>query len=97
MNRLIQRLVEEGPPDIDIGPYLGPVEFTRDVRDILDHALFLKRQAEQAGALSPGIIGDVPGSVVNRAMLRLAVEELDNETMVDRTIKRLNRVMHSIW
>jgi len=99
--RIVRRLLEEPDNDpLDIGPlerYTGPVEFNTDVKDILDHALFLKSQAEQAGALSPAVIGDVSSAVLNRPLLRIACEELDDEVLVDRTIKRLRRACHSIW
>jgi len=98
---IIRHLLEEPEDDpLGIGPldrYTGPVEFNTDVKDILDHALFLKSQAEQAGALNPNVIGDINTYNLNRAFLRLACEELDNEHQVDLALKRLRRAMHSIW
>jgi len=98
---VVTRLLEE--PDVDplgIGPldnYLGPVAFNTDVKDILDHALFLKSQAEQAGALNPNVIGKISARDLHRAFLRLACEELDDEYQVDLAVKRLRRAMHSVW
>lgn len=99
---IVRRLIEEEPNNDPLGigsldRYTGPVGFNNDVKDILDHALFLKSQCEQAGALSPAVIGNIPEHVVNRALLRIACEELDDEAQVNTAIHRLRRNMHSIW
>jgi hypothetical protein len=100
-DRVVHRLIEEPEDDpLGIGPldqYAGPIEFNHDVKDILDHALFLKQQCEQAGALNPRVIGEFASSDLHRAFLRLACEELDDEVRVDLAVKRLRRHMHSIW
>lgn len=96
--RLLREAQENDP--LDIGPldrYTGPIEFERDVRDILDQALFLKQQAENAGALNPGVIGNYPVKTIHRALLRIACEELDDEKQVNVVTQRLRRVMHSLW
>lgn len=98
---MVARLLEEPDNDpLDIGSlehYAGPLAFNTDVKDILDHALFLMSQAEQAGILNPDVIGDVSSRNLHRAFLRLACEELDDEVQVDLAIKRLRRAMHDIW
>lgn len=99
---VIVRHLLEGTEDdpLGIGPldhYAGPIEFDTDVKDILEHARFLKSQAEQAGALNPHVVGDINSHNLNRAFLRLACEELDDEQQVDLAIKRLRRAMHSMW
>jgi hypothetical protein len=98
---VIRHLLEE-PDDEPLGmnplePYVGPVEFNHDVKAILDHALLLKQQAEQAGALNPAIIGDANSQDVHRALLLIACEDFLDDRWVDRTIKRLKREMHSVW
>lgn len=100
-HRVLARLLEEPDNDpLDIGSleqYAGPLAFNTDIKDILDHALFLKSQAEQAGALNPTVIGNFSPAVLHRAFLRLASEELVGEHQVDLAIKRLRRAMHSVW
>lgn len=100
-HRVMARLLEEPDNDpLDIGSleqYAGPLAFNTDVKDILDHALFLKSQAEQAGALNPTVIGNLAPRDLHRAFLRLACEELDDEYQVDLAVKRLRRAMHAIW
>ena len=97
----VNRLLEEPDDDpLNIGPldrYVAPVAFNTDIKDILEHALFLKSQCQEAGALSPGVIGNISPRDLNRAFLRLACEELDDEYQVDTAIKRLRRNMTSIW
>ena len=97
----VSRLLESPEDDpLNLGPleqYTQPVEFNRDVRDILDHALFLKSQAEQAGALNMTEIGSIKSRDLHRAFLRLACEELDDEYQVDLAVKRLRRAMNHIW
>ena len=101
------RLLEEPEADpLGIGPldrYTGPVEFNNNIKDIIEHAHYLKHQAAQAGALNlllrPNSIGSVPNPAdIDRAFLLIAVEHYDDELrMPGIYAQRLKREMHSIW
>lgn len=90
---------------MDIGPlerYTGPVEFNQNVRDILDHALFLKQQAEQAGALQSlvtmyGTNKQFSTRDIDRAFLILAIQDFEDEPVPEKIAQRLRRLMHSVW
>jgi hypothetical protein len=97
-DKVVRHLLEQSDPDnVPIEHYLGPAAFQSDVKDILDHALFLKRQCEEAGVLTPNVLGQFDMPTVHRALLRIAAEELEGEVRVDTMIKRLRRYMHSYW
>lgn len=97
---VIRRLLEEQDDPADFGalePYLGPVEFDNNVKDILNHARLLKEQAEQAGALAHVLRAYKPLDV-DRAFLTIAVEQYNDELRAPGQIaRRLKREMHSIW
>jgi hypothetical protein len=99
--RLVRHLTEEPDNDpLDFGPlepYAGPIAFNSDVKSILDHALLLKTQAEQAGALHPNVIGNANQQDIHCALLMIACEEFIGDRYIDRTVKRLKRAMHSVW
>lgn len=93
---------------MDIGPlerYTGPVAFNASIKDILEHAEFLKQQAEQAGALN--LVRQPPGKLrsprsdrdIDRAFLLIAVRQiLEQEEHAPQKIAQvLEREMHSIW
>lgn len=108
--QIVRRLLE-APENLDdpsaIGPipaYIAPGAFQGNVKDILDHAMFLKEQAEQAGAL--GVIEKRSGPLfkdspkdIDRAFLLIAVRQiLEEEELKPRKIAQvLEREMHSIW
>lgn len=94
----------------DIGPldhYTGPISFNTDIKEILDHAQFLKSQAEQADVLelvmsSNSLRGDNLASGpdiqdVHQALLIIACEEFLDNRRVDVAYKRLKRLMGSTW
>ena len=108
--RIIRHLLEEPNADdpLGLGPldrYTGPVQFNQDVKDILEHAQFLKQQAEQAGALAlimrPNTLTKQEYSAkdIHRAFLLLACRQLlEQEEIRPRKIAQvLEREMHSIW
>lgn len=105
--RVIRHLLEE-PEDEPFGldplkPYLGPLEFDANIKDIVEHARMLKEQAAQAGALAvlqhTNSSGRPPLPVdIDRAFLLIAVEQYGNEFRMPQIYaKRLKREMHSIW
>lgn len=104
---VIRQLLEEQDDDpLGIGPlgrYLEPVGFSNNVKDILDHAQFLKQQAQEAGALNVLLHSNSSGrqpspADIDKAFLIIAIEHLQNElTMPDVYARRLKREMHSIW
>ena len=105
--RVIQHLLEE-PDDEPLGmnplePYVGPVEFNSNIKDIIEHARMLKQQATEAGALATlqhtNSSGRPPLSVdIDRAFLLIAVEQYNDEfRMPEIYARRLKREMHSIW
>lgn len=106
--RIVRHLIEEPEDDpLGIGPldrYTGPVAFNASIKDILEHAEFLKQQAEQAGALNlirqPGNLR-TPRSDrdIDRAFLLIAVRQiLEQEEHAPQKIAQvLEREMHSIW
>lgn len=103
---VVRHLIEEPedpPPDLNvdipnIGHYAGPVEFDQHVRDILDYARSLKKQAEEAGAFAMFRVRSFRPMDIDRAFLTIAVEKY-NEEMVQpaKIAKILRREMHSIW
>lgn len=93
---------------MNIGPldrYVAPVAMNTNIKDILEHALFLKQQAEQAGALAliqrPNSLTRMEHSAkdIDRAFLLIAVRQLlEGEEIRPRKIAQvLEREMHSIW
>lgn len=103
--QIIRRLLEEqdnDPLEIgDLGPYLGPVEFNASIKDIIDHARFLKQQAQDAGALNTLMHTNSSGkpplpSDIDKAFLILAIEH-SGLKMPEIYARRLQREMHSIW
>ena len=84
-------------------PYVGPVEFNSNIKDIIEHARMLKQQATEAGALATlqhtNTSGRPPLSVdIDRAFLLIAVEQYNDEfRMPEIYARRLKREMHSIW
>jgi 3-keto-L-gulonate-6-phosphate decarboxylase len=97
VRKLVENDALDDPSAIGMEHFTNDAWLIADVRDILDHAKFLREQAQQAGALSQSVIGNIPDHVINRALLRIACEELDDEVQVDTAIKRLKRNMASIW
>jgi|MudIll2142460700_1097286.scaffolds.fasta_scaffold23436_2 hypothetical protein len=106
--RIVRHLIEEPEDDpLDIGPldrYTGPVAFNASIKDILEHAEFLKQQAEQAGALNlvrrPNSLGTTRSDRdIDRAFLLIAVRQiLEQEEHAPQKIAQvLEREMHSIW
>lgn len=104
--RVIRHLLEEpedDPMDV-LEPYVGPLEFDKNIRDIIEHARNLKEQARQAGALAL-MLRPRAGSIVSpemvdvdRAFLMIAVEQYNDEfRQPARIAQRLKREMHSIW
>ena len=97
---VIRQLLEEQDDPADFGalePYLGPLEFDNNIKDILDHARLLKEQAEQAGALAHVLRAYKPLDV-DRAFLAIAVEQYNDELRAPgQIVRRLKREMHSIW
>lgn len=105
-SRILRQLLEDDNDPLDIGPlerYTGPVAFNQSIKDILDHAMFLKQQAEEAGALAlimrPNSLGNAPKPIdVDRAFLMIAVEQYNDEMRAPSRIAQiLKREMHSIW
>lgn len=102
---IVDRLLEAPDNDAldDVNNYLEPASFHQCVKDILEHAQFLKDQSEQAGALqsmrNETLLGKPKYSErnLNRAFLLLACEELNNEVPVEQAANKLKRLMHSIW
>lgn len=105
---VVRRLLEEPENDpLDIGPlerYTGPVAFHANIKDIIEHAEFLKQQAEQAGALNlvkqPNSLGSVRSDKdIDRAFLLIAVRQVleQEEHAPQKIAQRLEREMHSIW
>ena len=100
---LLRRLTEDNPADDPsvIGPisdYIAPVAFNDNIRDIVETARFFKEQAQEAGALSPGVLGRYKSRDIDRVMLRLAVEDMaETDPGHDTLYNRLKREMHSIW
>lgn len=97
---------EQDNDPLGIGPleqYLGPVAFNNHVKDILDHARFLKEQAEEAGALQTLMHTNSSGRPpspddIDKAFLLIAVEHFkDTLRMPTIYAQRLKREMHSIW
>ena len=88
VSRLLEDSGDEDDP-INIGPldkYVAPVALNVDVKDILEHAMFLKSQAEEAGVLdqlrnTEDRFGPKRATErnINRALLYLACKELENE------------------
>lgn len=106
--RIVRHLIEEPEDDPlgigSLGHYTEPVGFNRSIKDILDHALFLKEQAQQAGALNlvrqPNSLGTTRSDYdIDRAFLLIAVRQiLEDEEVKPRKIAQvLEREMHSIW
>lgn len=109
-DRIVRRLLE-APEDLDdpaaLGPlpaYVEPSAMQDHVRDIIEHAMFLKQQAEQAGALNliskPNSFGQQASlKDIDRAFLLVAVRQiLEEEEIKPRKIAQvLEREMHSIW
>lgn len=106
--RIVRHLIEEPEDDpLGIGPldrYTGPVAFNASIKDILEHAEFLKQQAEQAGALNIARRLNIVGvgrsdKDIDRAFLLIAVRQiLEQEEHVPQKIAQvLEREMHSIW
>jgi dTDP-4-amino-4,6-dideoxygalactose transaminase len=98
---IVRRLIEEPEDDpLGIGPlerYTGPVEFNTNIKDVVEHAQFLKQQAEQAGALAL-LTQKYKMLDIDRAFLTIAVEQYNEELVAPRKIAQiLNREMHSIW
>lgn len=99
--RIVRTLLEapEGEPDAgtELTRYAPEVAFSQNIRDILQHARFLRQQAEEAGALSPRVIGDFSPETLDRAFLQLACETLVGERRVSIAVQRLKKHMHHIW
>jgi len=108
--KVVDRLLE-APEDVDdpaaigsIPDYVAPGAFQTNVKDIIEHAMFLKEQAEQAGALGlvskPNSFGQQASPKdIDRAFLLIAVRQvLEEEELKPRKIAQvLEREMHSIW
>ena len=110
---VVRHLLEEPEDELDapyaMGPladYVAPGMFQTNVKDILDHAVFLKQQAEEAGALrtlKPALAAPQfehgNAKDVDRAFLLIAVRQiLEEEEMRPRKIAQiLEREMHAIW
>lgn len=98
--RVIRHLLEE-PDDEPLGmnplePYVGPLEFDNSVKDIINHAQFLKEQATEAGALA--LVAQFRPADIDRAFLLIAVEQHNDRFLAPGKIARqLKREMHSIW
>lgn len=104
--RIVHRLLDGIDDPTAIGPlpdYVAPGALHTNVKDILDHAQFLKEQAQQAGALD--VIHKMYGQSkpefsmrdIDRAFLLLAVEELNEEVQPPKIARRLKQLMHSVW
>ena len=103
---VIRQLLEEQDDPADFGalePYLGPIEFDNNIKDILDQARFLKQQAEEAGALNWLLHSNSSGrppspADIDRAFLIIAIEHFQKELKMPSVYaQRLKREMHSIW
>ena len=101
---IVRRLIEEpenDPLGLDpLEPYVGPVAFNTNIKDIIDRAISLKQQATQAGAMQTlvKIYGNIKDQNIDRAFLILAVKELEKtESMPTKICQRLRRLMQSVW
>jgi len=100
-DRVLRQLLETDDPDGPLGmnplePYVGPIEFNNNIKDIIEHARYLKQQAEQAGAVD--LLTRYQPVDIDRAFLMIAVEQYDDELKMPGVVARiLKRTMHSIW
>lgn len=82
----------------NLSHYAGPVEFDTNVRDILDYARQLKKQAEEAGALAMFQKSRYSAVDIDRAFLTVAVQKYNEEMVAPSLIaKALRKHMHHIW
>ncbi len=109
-NVVVRHLLEE-PEDEPLGinplePYVGPIQFDQNVRDIVEYARSLRQQAEQAGVMAmvrkfkdtrtgKPMFSEMD---LDRAILTIAVEKYNEElVMPSRAAKVLRRHMSAIW
>lgn len=96
---VIGHLLEE-PQDDPLGldplePYVGPLQFDNNVKDILEYARQLKEQAQQAGVDT--VAGYNPVDI-DRAFLIVAVQKYNEKFIVPQKVaKLLRKTMHFIW
>ena len=106
--RTVLRLLEDlevDPLDDPAGPvplahYSEPVAFDpKNVSDLIATATFFKEQAQEAGALSRGVLRrHTTNKDIDRVMLQLAIEDMvDTEQRLHSVYTCLKREMHSIW
>jgi hypothetical protein len=82
----------------DLEHYAGPVEFDTNVRDILEYARQLKKQAEEAGALQMFQKSRYSAMDIDRAILTIAVQKYNEEMVAPSLIaKSLRKHMHHVW
>jgi hypothetical protein len=107
---VIRHLLEE-PEDEPLGinplePYIGPVQFDQNVRDIIEYARSLKKEAEEANVMDmmrkftdtrngKPMFSEMD---LDRAILTIAVEKYNEELVMPvRAAKVMRKHMHSIW